>query len=95
MAETIGSLIDKLCIAELKVFHMREQTLRPDAASEHRRQCRQRHQILQAQRSDLAAELTALFRQWSKGRWRPKIYRQFKMYNDPRFRVPLVTVRAR
>jgi len=34
MAETIGSLVDKVCIAELKIFHMREQVERPDASSD-------------------------------------------------------------
>ena len=39
------------------------------------------------QRDDLAAELNALSASWSKGAWHPKVYRQFKMYNDPRFQT--------
>jgi hypothetical protein len=31
MAETVGSLVDKLSIVELKVYHMREQVDRADA----------------------------------------------------------------
>ena len=87
MAESIGSLVDKLCIAELKIFHMQEQVDRPDASATHQRLCQSRLRILQSQRDDLAMELSRFFRQWSQGRWTPKIYRQFKLYNDPRYRL--------
>ena len=86
MAETLGSLVDKICIAELKLYHMREQTERPDATPAFREQCRERLRILERQRSDLATELTILASLWSQGRWTPKVYRQFKLYNDPQYR---------
>ena len=89
MAESVGSLVDKLCIAELKIFHMREQAESPGVAVEHRRLCQSRLRILRRQRDDLAAELGGLFRRWSRGCWTQKIYRQFKMYNDPRYRLRL------
>ena len=88
MAETMGSLIDKICIAELKIFHIQEQVERPEATAEHRQMCRDRLAIMRQQRSDLVSELDQLAAEWSQGRWQPKIYRQFKMYNDPRFRTP-------
>ena len=87
MAETIGSLIDKICIAELKIFHTQEQVERPEVDEAHRQMCRDRLGILQRQRDDLAAELDELRRAWTERRWVPKVYRQFKMYNDPRFQV--------
>jgi len=87
MAETIGSLIDKICIAELKIYHMQEQVARADVGEAHRRLCRQRAQILAQQRDDLVAELDYWAGAWSEGRWTPKVYRQFKMYNDPKFRI--------
>ena len=87
MAETIGSLIDKICIAELKIYHMIEQTERPDAEPAHVAKCRQRVTILNEQRSDLSEELTTLYQRWAKGEWTPKVYRQFKMYNDPQYRA--------
>ena len=87
MAETIGSLIDKICIAELKIFHIQEQISRPDATADHRVMCRERLGIMRRQRDDLVGELKGLAASWSKGEWRPKVYRQFKMYNDPRFKV--------
>lgn len=88
MAETLGSLADKLSIVALKIYHMREQVERPDAAPEHRARCADRLAILESQRDDLAAELTALWGAVRDGSYRPKVYRQFKMYNDPQYRIP-------
>ena len=91
MAETIGSLVDKICIMELKVFHIQEQIDRKDASEEHKDMCRQRLAIIKTQRDDLVSELNQLELRWRKGEWEPKIYRQFKMYNDPRFRIKAVS----
>lgn len=88
MAETIGSLADKLTIAELKIYHMREQLSRADADAGHRARCAERLAVLQLQRDDLAAELSELWEQVRAGTYRPKVYRQFKMYNDPQYRIP-------
>jgi hypothetical protein len=88
VAETLGSLADKLSIVELKIYHMREQVGRPDADAGHRARCADRLAILQMQRDDLAAELTALWDAVRDGSYRPKVYRQFKMYNDPQYRIP-------
>ncbi len=86
MAETIGWLADKLTIIELKIYHMREQAARIDRPAEFRAQCEARLAVLREQRDDLAAELTALATDIAAGRVRPKVYRQFKMYNDPQYR---------
>ena len=86
MAETIGWLADKLTIVELKIYHMREQAERSDRSTEFRAQCEGRLAVLREQRDDLAAELTALAADIAAGRVTPKVYRQFKMYNDPRYR---------
>jgi hypothetical protein len=88
MAETVGSLADKLAIVELKIFHMREQGEREDATAAFREQCRSRVGVLETQRDDLAQELTSLFADMAAGRRLPKIYRQFKMYNDPQYKPP-------
>jgi hypothetical protein len=88
MAETIGSLADKLSIVELKVYHMREQAERRDADGAHRARCADRLAVLQTQRDDLAAELSELWQRVEAGTYRPKVYRQFKMYNDPQYRIP-------
>ncbi len=87
MAETIGSLADKLSIIQLKIWHMREQAGRTDADEAHREAARRKTEVMDLQRSDLEAELTQLFSDVMAGRVRLKIYRQFKMYNDPRYRA--------
>jgi hypothetical protein len=88
MAETVGSLADKLSIVELKIYHMQEQADRDDAAADFRENCARRAEVLRTQRDDLAAELTTLLQDITAGRVVPKVYRQFKMYNDPQYRPP-------
>ena len=88
MAETVGSLVDKLSIMELKIYHMREQVDRADADPAHRARCAEKLLVLQTQRDDLAAEITDLWARVAAGTYRPKVYRQFKMYNDPQYRTP-------
>lgn len=87
MAETMGSMIDKLCIAELKIYHIQEQIERADLAQELHQLSRDRLAIMKRQRDDLRAELDSLAAAWTRGTWSPKVYRQFKMYNDPRFQT--------
>jgi hypothetical protein len=82
-SETPGSIVDRISILSLKVYHMHEDTLRSDISSEHRERSRQRMTILQEQRADLYAALEILFSDYLAGRKRMKLYRQFKMYNDP------------
>jgi hypothetical protein len=86
VAETVGWLVDKITIIELKIFHMREQAEREDATPEFRERCLQRLEVMREQRDDLAAEVTKLVADMASGRVVPKIYRQFKMYNDPQYR---------
>ena len=86
MAETIGSLVDKIAIIELKIYHMREQAQRDDVAADFRERCEARLKVMREQRDDLASELTQLAADIAGGRVIPKVYRQFKMYNDPQYR---------
>jgi hypothetical protein len=82
-SETAGSMIDRLSILALKIFHMRVQTERTDATPEHLEICRQKLVRLIEQRSDLQACLAELLADYTAGRAYFKVYRQFKMYNDP------------
>lgn len=86
MAETVGSLADKLTIIELKIYHMSEQAAREDAAADFRARCESRLEVMREQRDDLATELTRLVSDMAGGRVVPKVYRQFKMYNDPQYK---------
>jgi hypothetical protein len=82
-SETPGAIIDRLSILASKIFHMRQEAEREDAATEHRRRCAGRLALLEGQRSDLARCLEVLFGELVDGRATFRIYRQFKMYNDP------------
>jgi hypothetical protein len=81
--ETPGSVIDRLSILSLKVYHMREQTERLDATPAHIQKCRERLNVLTRQHEDLTTALQDLLNDLFAGRKQMKIYRQFKMYNDP------------
>src|SRR5690349_5809241 len=82
-AETAGSMIDRLSILALKIHHMRAQTLRTDASADHLAACGAKLARLDAQRRDLAHCLDTLLARSAEGRAFWRIYRQFKMYNDP------------
>ena len=82
-SETPGSIIDRLSISSLKIYHMQQEIVRPDVAAEHVRKARERLAILQEQRCDLVLALDRLADDLIDGRKRHKLYRQFKMYNDP------------
>jgi hypothetical protein len=86
VAETVGSLVDKITIIELKIFHMREQANRDDVTPDFRARCEQRLEVMREQRDDLAAEIAKLVADVAGGRVVSKVYRQFKMYNDPQYR---------
>jgi hypothetical protein len=82
-SETAGAMIDRLSILALKIFHMREQTRRADAGAAHVDTCRARLQRLTIQRHDLACCLDRLLAEARAGQAYFKVYRQYKMYNDP------------
>jgi hypothetical protein len=84
-SETAGAMVDRLSILALKVFHMRIQTERSDAGRDHLETSRARFARLAEQRADLAGCFDALIADCLAGRARFKVYRQFKMYNDPAF----------
>ena len=81
-SETPGSIIDRLSISALKIFHMEEQVNRADAAEDHRQHCHVKLLVLKEQRSDLGNSLSQLWEDLLHGRKQMKIYRQMKMYND-------------
>jgi hypothetical protein len=82
-SETAGSMIDRLSIVALKIEAMAVQAHRSDATVDHRALCERRHATLVAQRDDLARCYDALLDAAQAGRAFWRVYRQFKMYNDP------------
>lgn len=86
MTETIGNLTDKIIIFELKMYHMKEETLRKDTDRKHIKECRQKLAVLDMQINDLVKEMNELIKENLSGKELPRLYRQFKMYNDPRYK---------
>lgn len=82
-SETAGAMIDRLSILSLKIHHMREQTRRVDVDDAHVEACDAKLQRLVVQRHDLANCFDELMGEARIGRAYFKVYRQFKMYNDP------------
>lgn len=82
-SETVGSIIDRLSIASLKNYHMHEQTEREDADTEHIASCALKLERLVEQQNDLAMALQRFINDIFDGKKQNKLYRQFKMYNDP------------
>ena len=82
-SETAGAMIDRLSILALKIHHMRAQAQRADADEAHVGACAGKAERLLAQRQDLMSCLDLLLTEARAGRAYFKLYRQFKMYNDP------------
>lgn len=82
-SESPAWVIDRLSILALKVYHMREETLRTDASEEHKTLCTQKLNILLNQQADLSNSLDELIQDIERGAKYMKVYKQMKMYNDP------------
>lgn len=94
-SETAGSIIDRMSIMALKVHAMRLQTQRTDVDDAHRSSSQVKLDKLLQQRADLGQCLDTLIADTQAGRAYFKVYRQFKMYNDPRFNPALVAEQAK
>ncbi|MBW3597233.1 MAG: DUF4254 domain-containing protein [Planctomycetes bacterium] len=81
--ETAGSVIDRLSILALRIYHLEEQLQRTNATPDHLASVEQKLAICHVQQEDLGQSLQELLDDIFSGRRRHKTYRQFKMYNDP------------
>ena len=82
-SESPGLILDRLSVLALKIYHTAEEAHRTTASEAHRQRNLARLDLLREQRDDLAACLDELWQQTLAGHRRFKLYRQFKMYNDP------------
>ena len=82
-SETMGSIIDRLSIGSLKIYHMAEQFDRTDVDERHIKKSAEKLRILKIQRDDLFNCLVELYNDIIQGNRQSRVYRQFKMYNDP------------
>jgi hypothetical protein len=86
-------MIDRMSILALKIHHMGLQTTRTDVDDAHRAATRDKLAQLRAQRADLAGCFDRLLAEIAAGTGYFRIYRQFKMYNDPTMNPVLVAER--
>jgi hypothetical protein len=82
-SETPGSIVDRLSILALRIYHLDEQLQRSDVDEAHRLKVSQRLAICRLQQKELATSLRQLLEAIVAGSKRHRTYRQFKMYNDP------------
>lgn len=87
--ETVGAALDRLSIQALKIYHMKEQCSRKDVDEEHVRRCDDKVGVLKRQHHDLERAILELIDEYFAGTKKPKVYFQFKMYNDPRLNPEL------
>ena len=74
--------LDRLSILILKIYHMREESLRTDVSDQHRDSCSEKLKILLEQRKDLSDSIDQLLEDLAKGEKKMRVYKQMKMYND-------------
>lgn len=75
--------IDRLSILALKIYHMRQETLRTDVSDEHKAACQKKLDVLLEQQVDLSTAIDELIADIETGEKYMKVYKQMKMYNDP------------
>jgi hypothetical protein len=81
--ETPGSVVDRLSILALRIYHYREQLERSEVTPDHKSRTRDRLTTCLEQHADISESLAQLLDDIYAGRKALKLYRQLKMYNDP------------
>lgn len=81
--ESIGMAIDRVSVLSLKIWHMNEQIERKEVSDTHILNCKQKLEVLKIQHADLTTAIIGLVNEFHQGTRTPKLYFQFKMYNDP------------
>ena len=81
--ETPGSVIDRLSILALRIYHMREQLDRSDVDGSHRDAVSAKLSLCNVQQAEISEAVQKLLNDIAAGTVRHRTYRQMKMYNDP------------
>ena len=77
--------VDRYSILSLKIYHMQEELKRTDIDEEHLTKCQAKLEVLKEQYNDMTTSINQLLDDIAAGRKYMKVYRQMKMYNDPKF----------
>ncbi len=81
--ETAGSVLDRLSILALRIFHLEEQRQRSGLTPELQAKVNQSLSVASQQRANLIRSAGELIDDLFQGRKRHVTFRQLKMYNDP------------
>jgi hypothetical protein len=81
-SESPAWAIDRLSILALKIFHMKEETVRANATQNHVDNCKDKLETLNQQFKDLCRAIDQLLNDIELGNKYMLIYKQMKMYND-------------
>jgi Protein of unknown function (DUF4254) len=90
-SETPAWLLDRMSILQLKIYHFQEQIGRIGIDENHQKSVTQKLFILNMQEADLAQCYNELIEDIATGQKLMKLYKQMKMYNDPRLNPVLYT----
>jgi len=82
MAETLGTLTDKLMVVNMKIWHMEDQCRREDVELGFIGECKGSIDILNQQRNDLMQEIDLFLHDCLVNGKVPKPYNAMKMYNN-------------
>ncbi len=84
VSETPGSIVDRLSIMSLKIFHMNK-FAKEATTEEFKMECEEKLKKLESQRNDLKTAMETLFQEFHDEKSYFKTYFQYKTYNDKRF----------
>jgi hypothetical protein len=84
-SESVGSVIDRLSIMALRIFHLSELAHSESASADQISKANSRLVVALEQHADLTLALEQLAHDLTLGRKRHKTYHQLKLYNDPTF----------
>ena len=80
--ESIGSIVDRLSVLSLKIYHMKEEKKRRTFKNNDYKEISDKLKILIQQKKVLVSAFKNLITEYIDGTKRPIIYKQLKMYND-------------
>ena len=80
--ESVGSIIDRLSILSLKIYHMQEEKRRRTVEDSEYESVSNKLELLLRQKQDLVMAFKHLIQEYFDGNKRPLSYKQFKMYNN-------------
>ena len=81
--ETPASVLDRLIVLALRIYHLEKEIKRKDAGSSHIERCASMLKQVEERSDDLLISMEELLVAYYSGKKRLKSYKQHKLYNDP------------